>query len=1198
MGMHVCVTIVVYCLGFSDLKAQSVSTRDLLAYEPFAGQPGTLNLSISGSGWSGPWVVQNDDVSTPGYTVSTNSPLTYSGLTTSASYASGGNNYESSGRALDTTPDGPFGPFLANGLIGSANTTLWLSCLLRKDVDSEDELSLTLVPGNVAWWTGAGAASVGYFRSPSDLTGSRLWGLRIDGVVYPTTHAISVGEAVLILLKVEFGAPSTVSVWINPPIDGVGVPSPDVQTTTSVNLAFNNVAFYGGANPGDGSIDEIRLATDYGAALGVALPPPAAPQNLIGLSGDGQVNLVWQASAGATSYIVSLSGGSGVSVLSNNTPCCFFDAGNLSNGASYTFLVQAQNSSGFSGPSTISASPSLASGLAGLLAYESFSYSPGPLLSAAGGSGWAAGWDVQNNSVSIPGFSVSATAPLQYQGLNQSGNYGSGGNSYLMAGRAFDVSSSGPFANYSGSGLVGLAGKTIWTSLLMRKDANTEDEFSITLHPGDTSWWVQTPGPSIGYFGLDSEVAGNKFWSLRVDGVVYQTSVPIVLGTPALLVLREDFGVRSTLALYVDPPIGSSPPNTPDAYATTASPIGFQSLAYESGAAPNQTAIDEIRVAGTFQSVLTDSVGVPSAPTGLTATVATHQVTLSWNTVGGATNYEVLSCAPSCVVIATVSGTTFTQNALINATSYTYCVTASNTAGTSGPSLQVAAVPRGAAPPPYPSLGSNLAAVSDYTREWPFVDVFKLARPWISQQQGAPWGQGGPLQTTPEGWIAALAPGQYAETIILDNATDGTAFYPSGNYTLLYDGQGTIAFDLGSGTVVSQAPGSMVVNVPPGGVGIYLEVTSTNPTDPIRNIRFIMPGFESTYLTQPFHPAFLATFQNLRALRFMEWMLTNNSTVVNWSDRPQLSDYTYSLRGVPIELMVQLANTLGINPWFNMPHAANDDFVQQFATLVKQQLDPSLHVYLEYSNETWNGIFSQNAYVQEQGLHFGLSQDPVSAGNFYTAQRSGQIFDIWQGVFGGTSSLVRVLPAQAANSALSEQLVAFAFGNAFGNADALAIAPYFDCSDQATGGWGSLSEPSTAAQVSLMTVDQVLDIETEHIHNCSLQQMSSNATVANMYGLKLVAYEGGQSLAGIGSAQDNTALTNLFMAANRNPRMKDLYTQYLANWKTIGGDIFVHYTDVGSYGMYGSWGSMEYQTQDPSTAPKFQALQAFAAQNQ
>jgi hypothetical protein len=41
---------------------------------------------------------------------------------------------------------------------------------------------------------------------------------------------------------------------------------------------------------------------------------------------------------------------------------------------------------------------------------------------------------------------------------------------------------------------------------------------------------------------------------------------------------------------------------------------------------------------------------------------------------------------------------------------------------------------------------------------------------------------------------------------MLDNAFNDESHYPAGQYTLLYDGQGSISFDLQSATIVSQTP--------------------------------------------------------------------------------------------------------------------------------------------------------------------------------------------------------------------------------------------------------------------------------------------------------------------------------------------------------------------------------------------------------
>ena len=116
------------------------------------------------------------------------------------------------------------------------------------------------------------------------------------------------------------------------------------------------------------------------------------------------------------------------------------------------------------------------------------------------------------------------------------------------------------------------------------------------------------------------------------------------------------------------------------------------------------------------------------------------------------------------------------------------------------------------------------------------------------------------------------------------------------------------------------------------------------------------PGTEATYLTQPFNPQYLSKMAPFSVIRFMDWGATNGSPVVEWADRAHVSDLTYQ-QGVPIEVMIDLANTLHVDPWFCIPHKASDDYVKQFATLLHSRLDPGLHPHIEYSNEVWNMVF-------------------------------------------------------------------------------------------------------------------------------------------------------------------------------------------------------------------------------------------------
>jgi hypothetical protein len=91
---------------------------------------------------------------------------------------------------------------------------------------------------------------------------------------------------------------------------------------------------------------------------------------------------------------------------------------------------------------------------------------------------------------------------------------------------------------------------------------------------------------------------------------------------------------------------------------------------------------------------------VPPAPTGLTATAGSNQVSLSWNGSAGATAYNVKRSTteggPYANVLIGVTGTAVTDIGLNNGTRYFYVVTATNASGESPFSNQADATPGGA----------------------------------------------------------------------------------------------------------------------------------------------------------------------------------------------------------------------------------------------------------------------------------------------------------------------------------------------------------------------------------------------------------------------------------------------------------------------------------------------------------------------
>jgi len=478
-------------------------------------------------------------------------------------------------------------------------------------------------------------------------------------------------------------------------------------------------------------------------------------------------------------------------------------------------------------------------------------------------------------------------------------------------------------------------------------------------------------------------------------------------------------------------------------------------------------------------------------------------------------------------------------------------------------------------------LGMNLAGPADWNTELPFVDVFRMSRPWISQRKDQGWGKGPELELDEHGWVKRLEPDCWAETLMC--TIDG-GHYPSGRYTVLYEGRGKLGA-WGAGSVESEQPGRLVLNVDSSKGAIFLRLLETDPADYIRRIRVIMPGFETVYRENPWHPVFLERWRGVACLRFMDFMHTNGSSIRTWAERPTPEEATFSHQGIALELLIDLCNRLDADPWFCMPHEADDDYVRRFAQMARERLDPERKVYIEYSNETWNGIFAQNRYAGEQGIKLGFAEKPWEAAWRYTAHRSVQIFRIWEEVLGGRDRLVRVLPSQAANPYVAEQILTWQ--EAYKHADALGIAPYISMNLQVGG------KPD-AAQVARWSVQQVMDYVENTALPRSVEWIEANKKIADRYGLTLVAYEVGQHLVGVGEATNIEALTTLLHQANAHRRMGEVYERYYTAWEQAGGDMLCHFSSVGRWSKWGSWGLLQFYDDDPAASPKFMATMRWA----
>lgn len=497
-------------------------------------------------------------------------------------------------------------------------------------------------------------------------------------------------------------------------------------------------------------------------------------------------------------------------------------------------------------------------------------------------------------------------------------------------------------------------------------------------------------------------------------------------------------------------------------------------------------------------------------------------------------------------------------------------------------------------------LGSNLEALSDWTTAWVFRDCFRLARPWLTRNAdgSGDWDTGQAVPADADGWPSAVpfdppgpTPPQRVHTLL--------PLCGPGTYTVRFRGAGRIELVApnGGGRLGIDGPGDPTtrrVDLQPtlADRTLFVEIVRSAASDPVRHLEILAPTQEVDPATGtdpgPFHPQFVASLAPYRLLRFMDWQQTNADPPTGWSNRTTETSCTQTRpQGVAHELVVRLANQTRKNPWICIPHGADDDQVRRTARLYRDRLDPHLELYVEYSNETWNGAFPQTDHVQREGLRLGLDGDRWRAGQRYVARRSGEIFRLFAEEFGSAERhrFVAVLATQAAGAeGVTDLRIAGihdpSINPSLERPDALAIAPYFGVNLEP-------GDPVPDPGALVTTISRRAIAE-------AVEWTRSHRMRAATQGWRLVCYEGGQHFVGILGAENNPALNAALQAANRDPRMQDRYREYLEALETAGVDLFAHFTHVGEWSKWGSWSALEHQEQSPAEAPKWRALNDWA----
>lgn len=408
--------------------------------------------------------------------------------------------------------------------------------------------------------------------------------------------------------------------------------------------------------------------------------------------------------------------------------------------------------------------------------------------------------------------------------------------------------------------------------------------------------------------------------------------------------------------------------------------------------------------------------------------------------------------------------------------------------------------------------------------------------------------------------------------------------YPDGIYKFSYEGQAEVTLDeryLARLTNVQRTgnltTADIVVEHERGGF-LVVRIKNNDPNNPVRNMHILTPGYE-TRSERMFTDEFVRRLRPFRTLRMMDFTYTNDNPQANWEDRVKPSDFLQTgEKGVAWEYAIALANEVGRDAWINVPDQATDDYVINLAKLIHEKLDPTLRVYVEFSNEVWNSSFKQFGRTHiAADLNPELTaplDDYVTRVQQQVAFRVKRISEIFRSEFGSDfGRVIIVLAGQGVNPWIVTQALNFLqnkYGTVSGYVGALSMAAYVHFLEES-------DRPG-------ITLDQLFANLNDYVDNMVAPRVRAHKQLAQESGnLPLVAYEGSQALMGA-----NGLNQELKLEAQYDPRMGALLEKLFRTWKAEGGAEFVTNGFVGPYSYNKYWCSLERMYQAGS--PKWDVL--------
>jgi hypothetical protein len=490
-------------------------------------------------------------------------------------------------------------------------------------------------------------------------------------------------------------------------------------------------------------------------------------------------------------------------------------------------------------------------------------------------------------------------------------------------------------------------------------------------------------------------------------------------------------------------------------------------------------------------------------------------------------------------------------------------------------------------------MGVNIGFITDWANNYMFVDAIKTARGWSPVDSTCVLGYGETKcngltypKEDAQGW-----PLSDFQVVLITDGGDALnrpikERNPSfiGTYNIVFNGQATINISNGSGVLKNQVynaatnttTAQAVMDGATGQLFLTFHNTAYSPTvGGVKNLQVLRPGYP-VGTTKVFTDEFLKTIAPFAALRFMEAQNTNDSQVTSFSQRTP-GNYPFQgscsapkcMSGLSLEYIVQLANLTGKDIWVNIPHKADvTAYSLEMAKFFKANLNPNIHLYVEWSNELWNSIFGQTSD------NFDAAAASVAAGdpNKFSMGGANQWYQGYRRIAHQTMLMSKAFRTVYGNDMMTivRPIFSMQFNYQYLTVDALyymktnfgdlsqyfygiAGAPYW----QAPQGNYVTVDSLMAAIASTLNTYQIPDsgkgtATSASIANDTAYSGTTFLQLANHYGIKSLAYEGSSDM----SLNSNDEVSQL---SKLDPRNGTYINDFFKQWYGCGNDLFMYY---------------------------------------